>query len=170
MIYKVKLKIFNANCEERYENLAHKLCIFYDYCKDNYDGVIKVDDGCKLNFKKLMNIPYDKYDNIGALMRATSTKCHYGKCKKKEFNKEKINLDHKFEKNIIQKLDMKEMKYCGGGYSYFLSKKCLNIISNYTNHILSIALSYEDVLFGQILRMNSIEAYYYKFGDYHQIK
>lgn len=170
IFYKTKVKVFYADCHERYENLAHKLAIFYDYCKDKYDGVIKVDDGCRLDFSKIIILPNNKHEYIGALMKATSQKCHFGKCKNKEFNSKLIDFDHNFEKKDIDNLNMTEMRYCGGGYAYYLSNNCLKIISKYLDHILKIDLSYEDVLFGQILNMNGIKPKYYKFGDYHKIK
>ena len=91
----LKLKFFYAKCYERYENLAHKLGIFYKYVSENdkYDMVIKLDDGCKVkNINMIRNIP--RYDYLGALMTPTINKCHYKKCTDKKLNKMPLDFSH----------------------------------------------------------------------------
>ena len=162
-----KIKLFTARCKERYENLSHKLSLFYKYASKikEIEYVIKIDDGCKMNFEEMKKIPKTNY--FGALLKPTSVKCHFNKCTKKEFNNQKVNLIHNFDYNRKKLLDL---TYCAGGYSYGLSSKSLKIISKYIYHILNIDLSYEDVLFGQILMMNKIYPKYCMMGSYHQIK
>lgn len=162
-----KIKLFIARCHERYENLSHKLSIFYKYIskKKEVKYVIKIDDGCKMNFDEMKKMP--KTDYFGGIIKPTSIKCHFNKCTKEDFNKQEVDLIHNFDYDQNKLLDV---KYCAGGYSYGLSSKSLKIISKYIDHILKIELSYEDVLFGQILMINKIYPIYCVMGSYHGIK
>lgn len=57
----------------------------------------------------------------------------------------------------------------GGGYGYRISRNCLEHIDKYKSHILSLGLSYEDVLFGQIFYLEGIKVTNLHIGKYHLI-
>lgn len=182
--YKIVGNNFYCAANEAYEVLAHKLAIFYTYIfeKTSFDYVFKVDDGCLLKKDEIlrelseMSKPnYEKQkDYCGSLMTPTSGDCHKGKCTKKEYNSKTLDFLH--DLNKIENIDhskLKEIKkitYCGGGYGYRLSRNALQCISKYKKHIMSIGLSYEDVLIGQILFLENIKATYSAVGSYHQVK
>jgi hypothetical protein len=171
--YRIDGHYFYCATDEAYEVLAHKLAIFYCYIynETKYDFVYKVDDGCLLNMKILKN---PTYDYGGSLIVPTSSICHKYKCKNKKFNKIKLDFRHNFQnlKNIDKKKleNITKIKYAGGGYGYGLSRKALSYIPKYLDHILNIPLSYEDIIFGQIMYLSGITPVQICFGQYHQIK
>lgn len=170
--YRIEGRHFYCAAEEAYEVLAHKLAIFYSYIylKTDYDFVYKVDDGCLLYMDAL---PSPNYDYGGALMVPTANRCHYGKCKNPRFNRIGLDFRHNFHKlpgvdrNKLR--NMTKIRYCGGGYGYGMSRKALSHIPQYLNHILSIPLSYEDVLFGQIMYLSGVSPTRQTVGRYHQV-
>jgi hypothetical protein len=172
--YEIKGNFFYVKTEEAYEVLAHKLAIFYSYIyeKTNYDYVIKTDDGCLLDFDKILKMP--KVDYFGAIIKPTSNKCHFRKCKNAKYNKLPLDFRHNFHnlKGIDEEKikNITKIKYTAGGYAYGLSRKALSFIPYYKNHILSVGLSYEDVIFGQVMYLNDIVPTNYRFGNYHKIK
>ncbi len=176
--YRIKDNEFYCASNEAYEVLAHKLAIFYTYIfeKTSFDYVFKVDDGCLINKNNVLQglnmTPLMDY--CGGLMSPTSNCCHKGKCTNKALNKISLDFTHDFNKikNIDQsKLkEIKHITYCGGGYGYGMSRYALKHIPKYKYHILSLNLSYEDVLFGQIMYLENIKPVYAEIGGYHCIK
>jgi len=172
--YKIDGNNFYCGCKEAYETLAHKLAIFYGYIyeKTDYTHIIKVDDGCLLKKENVLNLKNKPYDYCGSLMVPTSNKCHIGKCSDKKYHRE-LDFNHGF--NYINNIDrnklasIKKIEYAGGGYGYCLSRKSLSVIAKYKAHILKQELSYEDVIFGQIMYLEGIKPTYYHIGDYHAI-
>lgn len=171
--YRIDGNYFYCATDEAYEVLAHKLAIFYCYIynETKYDFVYKIDDGCLLNIDNLQN---PNYDYGGSLMVPTSNNCHNGKCKNPKYNRLLLDFRHGFHrlKNINkEKLkNITQIKYAGGGYGYGLSRKALSNIPKYLDHILSISLSYEDVIFGQIMYLSDIQPVHKHIGNYHKIK
>ena len=171
--YRIKGRIFYCAIKEAYEVLAHKMAIFYSYIynETDYDFVYKIDDGCLLNMDELLNT---NYDYGGGLMVPTNNKCHINKCLNKKFNKIGLDFRHNFHKlkNIDKKklANITKIKYAGGGYGYGLSRKALSFIPHYLDHILSVPLSYEDVIFGQIMYLSDIKPVYKYIGNYHKVK
>jgi len=173
---------FYCACQEAYEVLAHKLIIFYSYIFENtdFEFVLKFDDGCLIDQKSVLSIVNQQsleYHYIGSLMKPTTNSCHWGKCKNTKLNRQKLDFKHNFDKldNINdldrQKLDnITTIEYAGGGYGYGLSRHALELIAKYKKHILSLELSYEDVLFGQIMYLENIKANKYVVGKYHMVK
>lgn len=172
-LYKIKDNYFYCATQEAYESLAHKLAIFYCYIynETKYDFVYKVDDGCMLNMDNLLN---PDYDYVGSIIIPTGNKCHFNKCKNPIFNRTPLDYSHDFHKfNDIDKKKLKnitKIKYAGGGYGYGLSRKAISNIPKYLNHILSVPLSYEDILFGQIMYLSDIQCVGKTIGRYHEVK
>jgi hypothetical protein len=172
--YIIKDHYFFCAAEEAYELLAHKLAIFYSfiYEKTDFDFVYKVDDGCLIIKENLLNIP--KFDYFGALMQPTSGTHHFGKCKKPKYNRKVHNFEHAFDKFVDIDPEkfayITKITYTGGGYGYGMSRNALQYIPKYKNHIMNLPMSYEDVLFGQIMFLENIKPTYYVIGDYHKIK
>ena len=171
--YKITGNTFEMKCVEAYEVLAHKLVIFYDYIYSHTDFkyVFKVDEGCKINVSKMLDVP--THDYFGALMKPTSKRCHRNKCLNPIYNKIDADFRHDFHTLNIpsNKLDsLTNILYAGGGYGYGLSRKALSFIVQYKSHILQLGLSYEDILFGQIMFLSDIKVQRYCFGGYHKIK
>lgn len=175
--YKIKGNNFYCAANEAYEVLAHKLAIFYTYIfeKTEFDYVFKVDDGCLINKNNILCMDgLNMGDYCGCLMSPTSNACHKGKCSDKSLNKILLDFTHNFNK--IQNIDqcklkeIKNIKYCGGGYGYALSRYALKHIPKYKYHILHIGLSYEDVLFGQIMYLENIKPSSAEIGGYHCVK
>jgi len=170
--YRIDGNYFYCATEEAYEVLAHKLAIFYCYIynETKYDFVYKVDDGCLLNTDNLIN---PNYDYGGALMVPTANNCHRKKCKNRIFNRINLDFRHNFPnlKDIDKKKleNIKKIKYAGGGYGYGLSRKALSFIPKYLEHILSVPLSYEDVMFGQIMYLSDIKPIFKRIGEYHKV-
>ena len=113
-------------------------------------------------------------DYCGGLMSPTADGCHKGKCTNKELNKISLDFSHNLNKIInLDQSKLKEIKqitYCGGGYGYGLSRNALQHIPKYKYHILSLNLSYEDILFGQIMFLNNIKPKHTEIGGYHCVK
>jgi len=177
--YKINGNNFYCATNEAYETLAHKLAIFYSYIyeKTSMEYVFKVDDGCLINKSNILqelNSTHRPPDYCGGLMTPTSDCCHKGKCTNKELNKISIDFAHNFNKiNGIDPLKLRNIKkitYCGGGYGYGLSRNALQHIVKYKYHILSLSLSYEDVLFGQIMFLENIKPKHVEIGEYHCVK
>lgn len=172
-MYRIEDKYFYCAAEEAYENLAHKLAIFYCYIynETKYDFVYKVDDGCMLNIGNLLN---PDYDYGGSLMVPTTNTCHFNKCKNRNLNRIKLDFIHNLHifKNINKKKlrNITKIKYAGGGYGYGLSRKALSNIPKYLTHILSVPLSYEDVIFGQIMYLSDIKCVSKNIGAYHKVE
>lgn len=173
--YKIVGNYFYIGISDAYETLAHKLVIFYTYIYNhtNYKYIIKTDDGCLINIDKILNFP--KGENyIGTRLRPTANSIHKGKCKNGKLNKICLDFTHNFDKiKGIEEDKLKNIKnieYGGGGYGYGLTRKALSFIPKYKDHILSIPLSYEDVLFGQIMYLSDISFCNYRFGQYHKVK
>jgi hypothetical protein len=167
-------RTFTAKVNESYETLAHKLAIFYSYVYNStdYDYVVKSDDGCLVDLSKV--IQKLEYDYAGAVLKPTVNSVHFGKCSNKEYNKTKLDFGHNFKESFP---DIEEERYQelyhirlgGGGYGYRLSREALQYIDKYKAHILSLGLSYEDVLFGQILYLEGIKVSWHGIGRYHYI-
>lgn len=163
---------FYCATEEGYEILAHKLAIFYCYIynETKYDFVYKIDDGCLLNIDNLVN---PTYDYGGSIMVPTNNKCHVGKCRNKTYNHVELDFKHNFHK--IKNIDkdkianIGKIRYAGGGYGYGLSRNALSHIPKYLKHILSIPLSYEDIVFGQIMYLSNISPIQKYIGQYHKV-
>jgi hypothetical protein len=198
--YKINGNNFYCATNEAYETLAHKLAIFYSYIyeKTSMEYVFKVDDGCLINKSNILQelnsahqlsgvttgpgvttgrlpgVTFGRSDYCGGLMTPTSDSCHKGKCANKELNKISIDFTHNFNKiNGIDPLKLRNIKkitYCGGGYGYGLSRNALQRIVKYKYHILSLSLSYEDVLFGQIMFLENIKPKHVEIGGYHCVK
>ncbi len=172
--YRVDGHYFYCAAKESYETLAHKLAIFYTYIyeKTNYDYVYKIDDGCRILKHEILKTP--KYDYCGALIVPTSNRCHKGKCSDKKLNKISLDFTHNFDKiiDMDHKLSrkIKKIKYCAGGYGYVMSRNALQYIPKYKDHILNQTLSYEDVIFGQIMYLENIKPKEHRIGVYHGIE
>ena len=172
-MYRIEGNYFYCAAEEAYEVLAHKLAIFYCYIynETKYDFVYKVDDGCMVNIDNLLN---PIYDYGGCLMTPTSNTCHFNKCLNIRFNKQRLDFRHDFHKfHSIDKTKLKniiDIRYAGGGYGYGLSRTALSNIQKYLKHILSIKLSYEDVIFGQIMYLSDIKCVPARIGSYHKVE
>lgn len=169
-----KNRIFIAKAKESYESLAHKLSIFYSYVYNHtdYDYAVKVDDGCLLNLKELITKLDQPY--IGSTLKPTLNIIHKGKCTDKEFNDIALDFGHNFKKfnpNMDDKLysDLYHINLAGGGYGYRLHRDALKHIDKYKKHVLSLGLSYEDVLFGQIMYIEGIMVTRVGIGRYHYI-
>lgn len=183
--YKIINNYFYCAVNESYETLAHKLAIFYCYIYQNtdYDYVFKFDDGCLIDQENILNLlnslNFLKYDYSGCLLVPTSNRCHFRKCNKPILNKTPLDFNHGFDKilknedsvqNNIQNNDLTKITYCGGGYGYCLSRNALQHIPKYKKHILSLGLSYEDILYGQIMYLENITPVRIVYGKYHAIK
>ena len=168
-------RIFTAKAKESYETLAHKLAIFYSYIynQTDYEYVIKSDDGCLLNLKEVITKLDQPY--VGSTLKPTLNVIHKGKCLDKELNKISLDFGHEFKK-FNPKMDDKlynelyHINLAGGGYGYRLSRTALQHIDKYKNHVLSLKLSYEDVLFGQIMYIEGINVTRVALGRYHYIE
>lgn len=169
---------FYANAKESYETLAHKLSIFYDfiYRETDYEYVIKIDDGCLVCFKEIVR--FLSHDYAGSHMKPTSNRIHRGKCKDKVLNKTDLDFLHDWtavdvnEDWTLDKINkIKKITYVGGGYGYRLGRNALEKITQkkYRDHVLSVPLSYEDVILGQICYFENIKPKYLICGKYHFI-
>lgn len=166
---------FNIGVKDSYETLSHKLIIFYTYIYEqtNYKYVYKIDDGCLIDPNKLLQFPKDA-NYVGQLMKPTINKIHFGKCTNKKYNR--LCLDFGHELHLLNNMDdvkmnnIKNIKYAGGGYGYGLTRKAISHIVPFKKHVLALPLSYEDVLFGQLLYLSNIKPVYFAFGQYHKIK
>jgi hypothetical protein len=168
--YKLFGRKLYVRTSENYESLAKKLVLFYRfvYEKTDFKYVVKVDCGSTIKIDMIINHPHENY--CGGVMKPTMNICHYGKCSNQILNNTPINLTHNLCNRVPKKkCDIKNIKYCGGGYGYILSRKSLKAIINFTPHIMGLRLSYEDVLFGQILFINEILPHNYVFGGYHTV-
>lgn len=170
----MKDRIFTAKAKESYETLAHKLAIFYSYIYNhtNYKYVVKIDDGCLVDLHGISRNLERNY--AGSYMTPTSNTVHRGKCTEQIYNKTSLDFGHDFmkynpkmSKDLYEKLY--KIKYAGGGYGYRLSRTAIRCINKYKKHILSLGLSYEDVLFGQILFLEGINVDWHVMGRYHYI-
>ena len=169
-----KSRTFIAKSKESYETLAHKVAIFYSFIYNftDYDYVVKADDGFLLNLSKLI----DKLDchYIGAVLKPTSNRIHINKCTDKQYNKIHLDFGHNL-KDFLPNMDeelyksLYHIRLAGGGYGYRISREALKIVDKYKKHILSQGLSYEDVLFGQILYLEGINVTWHGIGRYHHI-
>ena len=166
-------KIFTARAKEAYENLAHKINVFYSYVynETDFDYVIKVDDGCLLDLSKIaLNMDADY---MGSIIKPTLNTVHFNKCTDKKYNSTRLdflhdlNLFSPLSKEIQDKLY--NIRFAGGGYGYRLSRNALQHMEKYESHIMSLGLSYEDVLLGQILYLEGIELVGCGIGRYHMI-
>ncbi len=95
-------------------------------------------------------------------------------CTDKAFNETKLDFGHGF-RAFVPDIDDKmyeslySIRYACGGYGYRLSRDALQFIDKYKPQILSLGLSYEDVLLGQILYLEGIPATKQELGRYHFI-
>lgn len=166
--------IFTAKALEAYENLSHKLAIFYSwvYNHTDYDYVIKADDGCLLNLHAV--ISKLEYDVVGSILKPTSNRCHINKCKQDKYNKINLDFRHGFDK-ILPKISEDKIKALygvratGGGYGYRISRNALRCVNKYKAHVLSVGLSYEDILFAQIFYLEGLSPISHWIGRYHSI-
>ena len=172
--YVIENKFFTAKVKESYETLAHKLAVFYSYINNNtdYEYIIKIDDACLF----LMSAALKRLDKpyVGAKLKPTINKIHFGKCSDKQYNSQPLDFGHnlrEFNPNIDDKLyeELYHINLAGGGYGYRLRRDAFQYVDKYKEHILSLGLSYEDVLFGQIFYLEGIEALYLCLGKYHCI-
>jgi hypothetical protein len=167
-------RIFTAKAKESYETLAHKVAIFYSYVYNytDYDYVIKLDDGCLVDLSKVLGrleCPY-----VGSVLKPTSNKIHKNKCSDKRYNKIDLDFGHNFKELIPDMSDeqyksLYHIRLAGGGYGYRVSREAIQFIDKYKEHILSLGLSYEDVLFGQIFHLEGIGIAWHGIGRYHNI-
>jgi Galactosyltransferase len=167
-------RIFIAKANESYETLAHKLAIFYSYIYNHtdYDYVIKADDGCLLNLKEVISKLDKPY--VGATLKPTLNTIHKGKCSNKEYNKINLDFGHEFKRynpQIEEKLyqELYHINLAGGGYGYRLSREAIGKIVKYKSHVLSLGLTYEDVLLGQMLYIEGVRVTRVGIGRYHYI-
>jgi hypothetical protein len=167
-------RFFYAKSTEAYESLAHKLAIFYSYIYNHtdYEHVIKADDGCLINLSSVIKLLNHTY--IGSGMHPTSSGCHRGKCSKKEYNHSNVDFGHNFMEFYPEMDDdmyksLYKVSYAGGGYGYRIGREAMKHIDKYKAHILSIGLSYEDVIFGQVFFLEGIKLYWHGIGRYHFI-
>jgi hypothetical protein len=171
--YRIVGNFFYCAAQEAYEVLAHKLVIFYSYIyqETDFDFVYKVDDGCLLNQNNIKKIPSTDYSGI--LIKPTSNTCHAGKCKTSHYNTISLDFMHCFDKlpdiDRDKLTNITNITYAGGGYGYVLSRNALHSISKYKNHVLGVCLSYEDVIFGQILYLENITPTHHTVGKYHAV-
>lgn len=151
-------RIFMAKAKESYETLAHKVAIFYSYINNftEYDYVIKVNDGCLLDLSKVLGKLDSPY--IGSILKPTS-------------NKTKFIFHHKL-KEIYPNMntELYNIRYAGGGYGYRINRKLIKIIDKYKHHILSLDISCEDILFGQIFYLEGVCVVYHSIGRYDYIE
>lgn len=176
--YRINGNEFYCAANEAYEVLAHKLAIFYTYIyeKTSFEYVFKVDDGCLINKENILQYLEMKprMDYCGGLMSPTANGCHKGKCSNNALNSISLDFTHEFNKikeiNQSKLKEIKKITYCGGGYGYGISRNALKQIVKYKYHILSLRLSYEDVLFGQIMYLENIKPMYAEIGGYHCVK
>lgn len=167
-------RVFTAKAKESYETLAHKLAIFYSYVNNetDYDYIIKSDDGCLLNLKEIVTKLDKPY--VGATLKPTLNVIHRGKCSEKKYNN--VDLDFGHELRVFDP-EMDETTYkklyhinlAGGGYGYRLERRAFQHVDKYKSHILSLGLSYEDVLFGQIFYLEGVNVTRVGIGRYHFI-
>lgn len=172
-------RVFTAKAFEAYENLAHKLAIFYSwvYNHTDYDYVIKADDGCLINLHAV--ITKLDLDYVGSILKPTSNRCHINKCKQDKYNKVDLDFKHDFDlikdrsgKQAIPDSKIKELydvRAAGGGYGYRLSRNALKNVDRYKSHILSVGLSYEDIIFSQVMFLEGIIPVGHWIGRYHAI-
>ena len=167
-------RTFTAKANESYETLAHKLAIFYSYVNNytDFEYIVKVDDGCLLNMSRILYKPEFPY--AGSALKPTSNKCHFNKCSSKEYNKTLLDFGHNFKEfnpNMTDELyeSLYHIRYAGGGYGYRLHRDAFQHIDKYKAHILSLGLSYEDTIFGQILHLEGVNVSYHGIGRYHYI-
>lgn len=167
-------RMFVAKAKESYETLAHKLAIFYAYVYNHtdYDYVIKADDTCLLDLSEVLRNA--EADYAGWEIRPTLNFIHFNKCSDPAFNAMPLDFGHGF-KEFLPGIDddlyasLYGVVYAAGGYGYRLSREALRRIDTYKRHVLSLGLSYEDVLFGQILHLEGIDPTPQGIGRYHGI-
>ena len=154
-------RLFIATAKDSYESLAHKLAIFYSFVfhQTDYDHVIKCDDGCLLDLSgAIQNL---EADYCGSVIQPTLNTIHFDKCTEASYNTTELDFGHRFDQ-ILGESDRERFKslyqiqYAAGGCGYRVSRKALGLIDTYKDHVLSLGLSYEDVLFGQILFLEGV--------------
>jgi len=165
-------RVFVAKAKESYETLAHKLSIFYSYVynQTDYDYVVKADDGCLLKLNYLITKLDKPY--VGATLKPTLNTIHRGKCSNKAYNKSSLDFGHELKRFDPEMKDdtydkLYHINLAGGGYGYRINRDCLQHIDKYKEHTLSLGLSYEDVLLGQILFLEGIKVARVPIGRYH---
>lgn len=167
-------RIFLAKTKESYETLAHKIAVFcsFAYNHTDYDYVVKCDDGCLLDLSSA--IVKLEADYVGRVLEPTLNTIHFNKCTDKSYNETELDFGHDF-KEFVRDIDdelyesLYSIQLAGGGYGYRLSRKALQFIDKYKPHVLSLGLSYEDVLLGQILFLEGVKVTSQQIGRYHFI-
>jgi hypothetical protein len=166
-------RVFTAKAKESYETLAHKLAIFYSYIANetDYDYIVKADDGCLLNLKEVISRLDKPY--VGASLKGTNNRIHINKCTDKKCNVP-LDFGHEFKRYDPEMDDekykkLKQVYYGGGGYGYRMSRDAFQHIEKYKEHVLSLPLTYEDMIFGQILHLEGINVVRMSIGRYHYI-
>lgn len=173
-LYRIDGHDFWTKTEEAYEKLHQKIMVFYSYVETQteYTHIIKVDDGCLLNLESALSDLH--LDYVGYSMFARVNKYHKGKCKDPKWNFYISDFKHSLDDVVgIEKfnsLDLTKVRYASGGCSYRLSRKALTGISAFLPHCLNLEFAYEDLLIGQLLKINGISVSHKIIGRYHRIK
>jgi len=135
--------ILYINMEDLYENLPKKVLNAYQYLYKNrdFDYIYKIDDDVIVNFHKLDDMPYYNYEYYGKMIGGETfdRNSHKNKVSNKSiwYNKE-------YDKSYYG-------KWCGGGFSYFLSNKAIKVIVENSKLILNDLL--EDKGIGDTLKL-----------------
>jgi hypothetical protein len=173
-LYKLDGRDFWTKTEEVYEKLHQKLMIFYSYIETetDYTNVIKVDDGCLLDLSVALSDLH--LDYIGHATVARMNRYHRGKCKEPKWNTYVSDFKHDLQEVVgedeFKRLNLTKTPYAAGGCAYRLSRKALTGISRFLPHSLQLEFAYEDLLIGQILKINGISVSRKIIGRHHRIK
>lgn len=164
---------FTARFEETYETLHKKIITFYSYLSNNteYSHVIKIDDGCLLDLSQaISNL---NLDFVGTPLIAKMNKYHQGKCTDPKWNSYVSDFKHELDELIgeeeFNRLNLTKTKYAAGGCAYRLSRKAIDVISNYLEYAHNLEFAYEDLLIGQLLKINHITVNRNNMGKHHRI-
>ncbi|WP_185474832.1 MULTISPECIES: tetratricopeptide repeat protein [unclassified Synechococcus] len=131
--------ILYVKCPDNYESLSTKVLkafSFFHVCTD-FSGVLKLDDDCAITsisrFREVMQQFFNDppSDFMGTICGPTVGRAwHFGKCADENISHRPYALPPQVE-------------WCGGGEGYYLSKKSLRYLFEYTT-------KYPDVLLGHL--------------------
>lgn len=152
--WEVSGDILRVRCPDSYESLTQKVlkAFSFFYLFTDFSGVLKLDDDCAVTrmqeFRTIFQQDFcnSANDYMGTIIRPPVGRAwHFGKCIDDTTSRRPYALPHQSE-------------WCGGGEGYFLSRRSLECLFEYTTKYPDVTLGqlYEDVFVSWVLARYNI--------------
>ncbi|MBP2300898.1 DUF6212 domain-containing protein [Azospirillum picis] len=134
--------VLYVTASDYYEGLSQKVSSAFKYIIENTSirYALKIDDDCLVNAYQILQFPYWEHDYVGGGVsggRNSTFDWHNGKCRNDQLHRQSVDVS-------------KVGHWYGGGFSYFLSRKAMEVIVHKKTEVEKIL--YEDYAVALALR------------------